>query len=101
MAVVGLETCAFLAPSIIDHRAFQKSERLPLLFLQGVGLPDVLIDYLPTLLSQAIQFYSCFISYSAEDDDFARRLHNDLQGKGVRCWFAPHDMLIGGKILDE
>jgi TIR domain len=24
----------------------------------------------------------------------------DLQNKGVRCWFAPHDLPIGAKILD-
>ena len=44
--------------------------------------------------------YSCFISYSSKDEEFARRLHADLQDKGVRCWFAPHDMPIGAKILD-
>jgi len=60
-----------------------------------------LIEYLPSLLNQAIQHYSCFISYSAKDQDFAERLHADLQNKGVRCWFAPHDMPIGGKIRDE
>jgi isopentenyl diphosphate isomerase/L-lactate dehydrogenase-like FMN-dependent dehydrogenase len=64
-------------------------------------LPDALIDYLPSLLNQAIQLYSCFISYSTSDRDFADRIHADLQNKGVRCWFAPHDMPIGGKILDE
>jgi TIR domain len=26
--------------------------------------------------------------------------HADLQNKGVRCWFAPHDLPIGAKILD-
>jgi TIR domain len=31
---------------------------------------------------------------------FADRLHADLQGKGVRCWFAPHDLPIGAKIWD-
>ena len=36
-----------------------------LAFLRGVGLPDNLIDYLPSLLNQPIQFYSCFISYSS------------------------------------
>jgi hypothetical protein len=51
-------------------------------------------------LHQAIQFYSCFISYSSSDDEFARRLHAALQNNGVRCWFAPHDMKIGAKILD-
>jgi hypothetical protein len=59
------------------------------------------IEYLPTLLNQAIQYYSCFISYSTKDQDFAERIHADLQTKGVRCWFAPHDLPIGGKILDE
>ena len=58
-------------------------------FLRGVGLPDNLIDYLPSLLNQPIQFYSCFISYSSKDQAFAERLHADLQAKGVRCWFAP------------
>jgi hypothetical protein len=31
---------------------------------------------------------------------FAERLHADLQNKGVRCWFAPHDLPIGAKIWD-
>src|SRR3712207_9185947 len=44
--------------------------------------------------------YSCFISYSSKDQEFAARLHADLQNKGVRCWFAPHDMRIGDKIVD-
>jgi hypothetical protein len=26
---------------------------------------------------------------------------NAQQNHGVRCWFAPHDLPIGGKILDE
>src|ERR1700687_3129063 len=70
---------------------------LPIPFLRGVGLPDRLIDYLPSLFDQAIQHYSCFISYSTKDQDFADRLHADLQNKGVRCWFAPHDLPIGRK----
>jgi hypothetical protein len=50
-----------------------------------VGLPDRLIEYLPSLFDQAIQFYSCFISYSSKDQDFADRIHADLQNNGVRC----------------
>ena len=42
-----------------------------------------------------------FISYSSKDQEFVDRLHADLQNKGVRCWFAPHDMPIGAKIIDE
>jgi hypothetical protein len=78
----------------------QRSGPLPLAFLRGVGLPDTLIGYLPSLLNQPIQFYSCFISYSSKDQAFAKRLHANLQNKGVRCWFAPHDMPIGAKTID-
>jgi hypothetical protein len=69
-------------------------------FRRGVGLPDRLIEHLSSLLNEAIQHYSCFISYSSKDRAFAERLHADLQNKGVRCWFAPHDMPIGAKIID-
>jgi hypothetical protein len=33
---------------------------------------------------QTIQFYTCFISYTTKDQDFADRLHPDLQKNGVR-----------------
>ena len=45
-----------------------------------------------------IQYHSCFISYSSKDELFAKRLRADLQDRGVRCWFAPHDMKIGARI---
>jgi len=99
-AVIGLETCRHTSASVVDFRTLQRSGPLPLKFLRGVGLPDTLIDYLPSLLNRPIQMYSCFISYSSKDDDFAQRLHADLQNKSVRCWFAPHDLPIGAKIWD-
>jgi uncharacterized protein YjbI with pentapeptide repeats len=94
--VIGLETCNHDGPSIIDHRTLERSPSLPLSFLRGVGLPDNFI----ALLNQAIQHYSCFISYSTKDQEFAERLHADLQNKGVRCWFAPHDLPVGAKTWD-
>ena len=57
-----------------------------------------------SLVGKALEFYSCFISYSSQDDAFAERLHADLQQKGVRCWFAPEDLKIGDKFrtrIDE
>jgi len=100
-SVIGLETCDHSGPSIIDYQTLAQSGPLPLSFLRGVGLPDNVIEYLPSLLNQAIEHYSCFISYSTKDQEFAERLHADLQNKGVRCWFAPHDLRIGDKILDK
>ena len=93
----GLESCTHHGPSTVDHRTLAKSSKLPLKFLRGVGLPDTFIDYLPSLLGDALQFYSCFISYSSKDQEFADRLHADLQNKGVRCWFAPEDLKIGAR----
>jgi uncharacterized protein YjbI with pentapeptide repeats len=99
-SVIGLETCRHYGPSIIDHRTLQNSSPLPLAFLRGVGLPDNFVEYLPSLLNQAIQYYSSFISYSTMDEDFAKRLHADLQNEGVRCWFAPKDIRIGDELLE-
>jgi hypothetical protein len=99
--VKGLDLCRHLGPSMIDHRTLVKSWPVPLAFLRGVGLPDRLIEYLPSLLGEAIQFYACFLSYSSKDQAFAERLCNDLQGKGVRCWFAPEDIQGGKKIRDQ
>ena len=66
-AVQGLETCDHEAPSTLDHRTLAKSGPLPLVFLRGCGLPEALIEYLPSLLGETIQFYSCFISYRLSD----------------------------------
>src|SRR5688572_25376538 len=97
---IGLETCVHNGPSALDYRTLMASGPLPLAFVQGCGLPDSLISYLPSLFGASVQFYSCFISYSTQDQRFADRLHADLQGSGVRCWFAPHD-IHGGRKLHE
>jgi hypothetical protein len=99
--VKGLDTCKHYGPSSIEYRTLAKPGPLPLASLRGCGLPDVLIDYFPLLLNQPIQFYSCFISYSTKDQEFAERIHADLQNKGVRCWFAPHDIQGGRKIHEQ
>jgi hypothetical protein len=97
---IGLDKCMHIGPSIVDIRTLNRSQNLPLSFLRGCGLPDNLIDYLPSLRGDAIRFYSCFISYSVKNRVFADRLYADLQNKGVRCWFAPPDLLAGAKIWD-
>jgi TIR domain/Pentapeptide repeats (8 copies) len=85
---------------------FRSHGKIPEAFLRGCGAPETLIAYLPSIMGamQPIQFYSCFISYSTKDQPFAERLYADLQGRGVRCWYAPEDLKIGEKIrvgIDE
>jgi uncharacterized protein YjbI with pentapeptide repeats len=101
--VNGLDTCKHNGPSHIDQLTLMRSGKLPVVFLRGCGFPDQFIQYLPSLLGSLdpIQFYSCFISYSHRDEEFAKRLYADLQAKGIRCWFAPQDLDIGDKIKDE
>lgn len=79
---------------------------IPEVFLRGCGVPESFIIQIPALVEAARlnQFHSCFISYSSVDHEFAERLHADLQAKGVRVWFAPHDLPIGARIrpaIDE
>jgi hypothetical protein len=103
----GLKTVIHNGPSYISTETLYRSGgSIPQEFLQGCGIPDEFIRYLPSLIGakQAVQFYSCFISYSSKDHPFAERLHADLQIKGVRCWFAPEDLKIGAEIrvgIDE
>ena len=99
--VVGLETCHLAGPSILDPRTLAKSGPLPLAFLRGCGLPEALIEYLPSILGETIQFYSCFISYSSVDEPFCRRPHGRLQDAGLRVWFAPHDIQGGRKLHEQ
>ena len=96
----GLESCRHSGPCTIDHRTLQRSGPLPLAFLRGVGLPDNLIDYLPSLLNQPIQFYSCFISYSSKDQTIRRAPSRRPAGQGRTVLVRADDMQIGAKILD-
>jgi uncharacterized protein YjbI with pentapeptide repeats len=117
--VKGLDTVEHQGPSHLDTHTLQRSKgQIPEAFLRGCGLSDLDIEYTKLhnpdltsnqiititdklhelLVSNPIQYYSCFISYSHHDEAFARRLHDDLQNNGVRCWFAPEDMKIGDEI---
>ena len=97
--VIGLGTVVHLSPSTLGMDTIYKSGgKIPETFLRGAGIDENLITYLPSLLGNAIEFYSCFISYSHADSGFARRLHDALQGKGIRCWLDEHQLLIGDDI---
>src|SRR5205085_2129235 len=97
----GLETVQHRGPSEISISTIYRSQgNIPEVFLRGAGVPDNFIEYMHSLVGRGFEFYSCFISYSTKDQEFADRLYADLQSSGVRCWFAPHD-IQGGKRLEE
>jgi uncharacterized protein YjbI with pentapeptide repeats len=103
--VKGLETLRHAGPSTIGTDTLDLSQGdLPEAFLRGAGLSDTSIAYAHSLKSHPIEYYTCFISYSSKDSDFATRLHADLQQQRIRCWFAPEDLKIGEKFwyhIDE
>jgi len=96
--IKGLETTKHIGPSPISiNTIYLSGGDIPELFLRSTGAPDIFVEYMYSLVGKPINFYSCFISYSNKDQEFAQRLYNDLQGNGVRCWFDRENLKIGDK----
>ena len=92
--VRGLETVQHHGPSTIGIDTLYRSHgNIPEVFLRGAGVPEDFITYMKSLVGRPFEFYSCFISYNHTDQSFARRLHDQLQGRGIRCWLDEHQML--------
>jgi hypothetical protein len=95
----GLDTVKHIGPSSIGiDTIYRSGGNIPEVFLRGAGVPEDFITFMKSLVGKPIEFYSCFISYSSRDQEFAERLHADLQRKNVRCWFAPEDLKIGDRL---
>jgi hypothetical protein len=109
-------------PSYVDSHTLRRSQgRLPTQFLRGCGFTDweivatrlydpslredertnIVYEIVRLQQGQPIMFHSVFVSYSSSDEDFATKLHADLQNAGVRCWFAKHDMASGRKVHEQ
>lgn len=98
---IGLDTVIHQGPSTIGIDTLYKSGgRVPEVFLRGCGVPENFIPFVRAHIGaeQVIQFYSCFISYSHKDEEFARRLCSRMRDEGLRVWFAPENMRAGEKL---
>lgn len=65
-------------------------------WVRGYEAPAVAPLHLPLR-----SFHSVFISYSTKDEEFVSELAARLRGAGVRVWFAPEDILPGGKLHEQ
>lgn len=100
--VKGLETVRHQGPSMISIDTITLSRgNIPEIFLRGAGVPDNFIQFMRSLMETRFECYSCFISYSSKDQEFAGRLHGDLQANGVRCWLATEDLRIGDRFRQQ
>lgn len=98
----GLDTIKHIGPSTIDIRTLYRSKgKIPEVFLRGCGVPEDFIELTRGMFNKTIDFYSCFISYSHADKSFAQRVHDTLQGRGIRCWLDEHQMVPGQDIYEE
>jgi TIR domain/Pentapeptide repeats (8 copies) len=99
--VYELETVAHQGPSIISIDTLYRSRgQIPEVFLRRTGVPEDIITHVRALVGRPFEFYSCFISYSSKDEEFASHLYTDLDKRGISCWFAPEDVQ-GGRKLEE
>ena len=69
---------------ITGYQQIDGKGKIPGVFLRGCGVPDEFIAYIGSMVGRPIEYYSYFTSYSTRDQEFAERLHADLQAKGVR-----------------
>jgi len=102
--VKGLDTTRHRGPSTIGvDTLYISGPALPRDFLIGCGLPDSVLSFLASNLEaqEALQFYSCFISYNHEDEEFAKRLHSRMQDANIRVWFAAEDIKGGEKLHEQ
>lgn len=65
-------------------------------FFLEAGVPETLLDYLPSLLEASpLQFYKCFLSYAAADEPFPEKLYQDLLAGGVSVWKFDQSAVVG------
>jgi len=102
--VKGLDEIWHAGPSTLGINTIYKSAgRISEAFLRDCGVPEDFISFIPSHfgLEQAIQFYSCFISYSTKDEEFAHLLHSKMREARLRVWFAPEDVKGGQKLHEQ
>jgi hypothetical protein len=102
--VKGLDTVRHLGPCTIGIDTIYKSGgKIPASFLRGCGVPESFLMQMLSLVGaeDGIQFYSCFISYSSKDEEFATRLHGKMRDVRLRVWFAPEDIRSGKKLHEQ
>ncbi|MFH1560446.1 MAG: toll/interleukin-1 receptor domain-containing protein [Chloroflexota bacterium] len=88
----GLGLVVHESPSSIGIDTMIRSGgNIPRAFLLGAGVPREILDALLPLVSGERRYPRCLIRYTSADEDFATRLHRDLEAEGVPCWKYDED----------
>ena len=90
--VVGLEQVRHDAPSSIGvDTVYRSAGLLPAAFLAGAGVPSSLAILQEAIAAAPPTLTECYISCRDDDEEFARKVRNDLSVLGVNAWvFSQH-----------
>ena len=97
-SLTGVDTLQLTAEGLSQNPSNQGAVEA---FFKGCGVPGEYLDAFKLSIFKPIEFFSCFISYSRTDTSFARRLHDQLQARGIRCWLDEHELLPGDDLYDQ
>lgn len=103
-AAKGLLDLNHWGPSTLGLDTIYKSRgKIPESFLRSCGVPESFITQMRSLVNaeDGLRFYSCFISHSTKDAEFATRLHGKMRDAHLRVWYSPEDMAGGKKLHEE
>ena len=89
---VGLEQVRHDAPSTIGvDTVYRSGGHLPAAFLAGAGVPGSIASLQETIFAGALPTPECYIACRDDDEEFARKLSEDLGDLGVKAWlFSQH-----------
>lgn len=89
----ALETAVHNSPSTVGiDTIYRSGGSIVEAFLRGCGVPDTMISFGQSLVIKPTPFYSTYITHSISDEDFARKLHDDLRTRALRVWLSPQDV---------
>jgi TIR domain-containing protein len=66
-----------------------------------VSQAELPIEQTQAAIEESLRFYSCFISYSTEDEEFCQFLNDRLNKAGLRTWYSPKDIEGGKKLRNQ
>lgn len=102
--VIGLDEVEHWRPCHIDIDSLYRSKGIiPKIFLQRCGVPETMITYIKSIVSASkpIEFYKVFLSFSSADADFADRLYQALNHRGISCWKYDREQHLGHDVYDN
>jgi hypothetical protein len=82
-----------------QHRDEQAALEIEL-FIRSAGVPDDMLALFRQWSERSNQYYSCFISYSWADKEFADVICARLTARGVTSWMDSKDALPGDHLYD-